>query len=142
MQSIGLLEQSLDLGVLLSKFPLQSRNFTSATSLSELSRVLSTACLVTSETLNLFLKTELFKDQDVCAVEDQGQKDGEAGEVHISLRVELAGVDLCTDWATDYFGRGSFTGGLGLLEVDSVDTVETVDEQNQDEDKGDLGWDC
>ena len=49
------------------------------------------------------LKTKLIKYHDVGAVEDEGQKEGEAAEVHVSLRVELACLDLCTGTASKRF---------------------------------------
>lgn len=48
----------------------------------------------------LLLKAENIEDHDVGTVEDERQEQGEAAEIHVALRVELAGLNLHTLNAT------------------------------------------
>jgi len=44
--------------------------------------------------LDLVLEAEEFEDHGVGAVENQGEEKREAAEVHVTLRIELAGLDF------------------------------------------------
>lgn len=46
--------------------------------------------------LKLLLEAEHLEDHDVGPVEDQGQEEGKAAKVHVTLRVELARLHFMT----------------------------------------------
>lgn len=66
---------------------------------------------------------------------------GFASDVQVTLRVELAGLDLGT--VTTHYRLCVRTAGSGFCQftLDTVDTVDRVDEENENEDKGDLWTD-
>ena len=107
--------------------------------------------------LDGLFETEGLKDEDVGAVEDQGQEEGEAAEVHVALGVEFAGLD--------FHAAGAFKHGLAVVHtsamfnviiggevvvilvsllrlcefhLDAVDAVDAINEEDEDEDKGNL----
>jgi len=160
-QALGLLLQSLNIAVPGGKLSLETANLAHFTSVIEASSTLALVNLgVTLHAPVLLLETEDVKDHAVGAVEDERKEKGEATEVHVALRVKLAGLDLHTLWSAN--GRDtvqvsmwvvctsqkkqevslpSIGGALGSrrkLKLNAVNAVDTVDEQYQDEDKRNL----
>lgn len=93
-QTLALLLESLDVAILGRELFLQSANLTNRAGLRETGGVLAAGLLVTLEQLDAVFETENLEDHDIGTVEDQGQEEGEATEVHVALRVELAGLHL------------------------------------------------
>ena len=101
-QALGLLLQGLNVAVLGGKLSLEAANLARITSIVETSSALALVNLgVTLHAPVLLLETEDVKDHAVGAIEDEGKKEGEAAEVHIALRVKLAGLDLHTLGSTN-----------------------------------------
>lgn len=93
-QAFALLLKSLDVTILgLNKFG-QTTDLANGASLGDASGVLATGLLVAVEETNAVLKTEDLEDHGVGAVENQGEEESESTEVHVALRVELAGLNL------------------------------------------------
>lgn len=90
-ETLSLLLESLNVTVLGSELLLQTANLANAAGLVELSVLGSIGTLQLSV---LKLETENIEDHTVGAVEDQREEEGEAAEVHVALRVELASLDL------------------------------------------------
>lgn len=95
MQLLALLLEVLEILLLLLQFLAQGTNLSGLACGSELSTLLGIVAgtLVSSETV---LKAHGLDDHDVSAVEDEGEEEGEAAEVHVTLRVELASLDFET----------------------------------------------
>lgn len=90
-EALGLLLEGLNVTVLSSKLLLQTADLADALGLVELGVLGSVGALQLSV---LKLETEDVKDHAVGTVEDQREEEGEATEVHVALRVELASLDL------------------------------------------------
>lgn len=90
-ETLSLLLKSLNVTVLGSKLLLQTADLANAAGLVELGVLGSIGTLHLSV---LKLETEHLEDHGVGAVEDQREEEGEAAEVHVALRVELASLDL------------------------------------------------
>ena len=93
-KTLALLLQGLKLAVLLPQGLLELRDLAKLTSIAETRLALLALGVTGGETLVLLLKTQDFEDHGVGAVEDEGKEEGEAAQVHVALRVELAGLDL------------------------------------------------
>lgn len=94
LQTFSLFLKILDIAVLGFEFLLKTTNLTNAACFGDTCGILTAGLLVTFEKLDAVLKTENFDNHDVGTIEDQGEKQGEAAKVHVSLRVELAGLDF------------------------------------------------
>ena len=105
LEAISLLLQNLNIFLLLREFLLQAANLAQTASLVELA-IGGLGLGVAVETHNLGLEAELVEDHDVGAVEDQGEEEREAAEVHVALGVELAGLHFHAGGATESFGAG------------------------------------
>lgn len=92
-QALSLLPQRLDIAVLLLNLGTEAGDLAGLAGRGQLLRLLSLAvgALVL---LKLLLETQDFQDHDVGAVQDEREEEGEAAEVHVTLAVELAGLDL------------------------------------------------
>lgn len=90
-ETLSLLLEGLDVAVLGSKLLLQAADLANVLGLVELGVLGSVGALQLSV---LKLETEDVKDHAVGTVEDQREEEGEATEVHVALRVELASLDL------------------------------------------------
>ena len=95
-QTLALLLQSLNVVLTSLELLLESSDLSHITSSSQLSRILATGPLVALVHLNLVFKTKDIEDHGVSAVQDEGEEKGEAAEVHVALRVKLAGLDFHT----------------------------------------------
>lgn len=93
-QAFTLLLHCLQLTILLGQPILQLANLTRLAGLRELLRFLTLGLWVALVALDLVFEPERVEDHDVGAVEDEGEEEGEAAEVHVALRVEFAGLDL------------------------------------------------
>ena len=96
METLALLLEVLDVAVALPDSLLELGHLTEFASGAETRLALLALGVAASETLVLLLKAQDFEDHGVGAVEDQGEEEGEAAEVHVALGVELAGLDLHT----------------------------------------------
>lgn len=96
-EALGLLLESLNVAVLGGKLFLQTTNLSGTTGVVESTGALALVDgRVTLHASVLLLKTENVEDHGVGAVEDEGEEESETTEVHVALRVELAGLDLHT----------------------------------------------
>lgn len=93
MQLLTLLLQGLEVLLLLGKLILEGGKLTRLASHGEFLALLGVlvGALVGLEAV---LETHDLHDHDVGAVEDEGEEEGEAAEVHVALGVELAGLDF------------------------------------------------
>lgn len=107
LEALMLLLHNLKIAVFLVQLLLETGNLARLTSISELLRFLPFEFWVATETLDLFLETELVEDHDVGAVENEGQEEGKAAEIHVALRVELAGLDLHAGRAAKRLGSSN-----------------------------------
>jgi len=156
-EPVGLLLQHVDVAIPLLQLILQAADFSNITSIGELLLRFVASKLVAVEALDLLLQTQDVEDHGVGAVEDEGEEEGEAAEVHVALGVEFAGLDFHPLAA----GRGpiessvcgavpiwielpnlrsgaSLTLGLAKLDLHAVNAVHRVDEEDEDEDESDL----
>jgi hypothetical protein len=92
LHALDLLLQVLHVAILAGKLLLESANLTGTTNVLERLSALNLG--VTLEGLDLLLQAENIEDHDVGAVQDEGEEQGKTAEVHVTLRVELAGLDL------------------------------------------------
>jgi hypothetical protein len=154
---LDLLLQILHVTVLGSELVLELANLTGATDILK-RRALLGACL-SLVVLELLLETEGVENHNVGAVEDEGEEQGKSAQVHVALRVELAGLNLHALDAT----KTGLSGGpisqccvtelfinlpslwvvaeAGELNLNSVDAVDAVYEEDEDEDKRYLHFD-
>lgn len=88
---LDLLLQVLHVTVLGSELVLELANLTGATDILERRALLACLSLVV---LELLLEAEGVENHNVGAVEDEGEEQGKSAQVHVALRVELAGLDL------------------------------------------------
>lgn len=90
---LALLLEGLEVHLLVSKLLLQLGNLTCITSSGKLLALLGVlvGSLIRAE---LVLETHDLEDHNVGAVEDERQEEGEAAKVHVTLGVELAGLDF------------------------------------------------
>lgn len=95
-QALALLLQGLDVVLTSLELLLESSDLSHITSSSQLSRILAAGPLVSLVHLNLVFKAKDIEDHGVSAVQDKGEEKGEAAEVHVALRVELAGLNFHT----------------------------------------------
>ena len=156
-EPVGLLLQHIDVAIPLLQLILKAADLSNITSIGELLLRLITTELVAMEALHFLLQTQDVEDHGVGAVEDEGEEEGEAAEVHVALGVEFAGLDFHPLAA----GRGpiessvcgavpiwielpnlrsgaSLTLGLAKLDLHAVNAVHRVDEEDEDEDESDL----
>jgi len=110
-KTLALLLQRLKLTVLLPQSLLELRNLAKLTSIAKTRLALLALGVASGEALVLLLKAQNFEDHGVGAVEDEGEEESEAAQVHVALRVELAGLNLHA-LAT---GDGAVTLVSGLL---------------------------
>ena len=150
---LDLLLQVLHVTVLGSELVLELANLTGATDILERRALLACLSLVV---LELLLEAEGVENHNVGAVEDEGEEQGKSAQVHVALRVELAGLDLHAFAAGNgavkllvyccvIFCRNrnipsgtALLLGHGKLELHPVDAVDAVNKQDEDEDKCDL----
>jgi hypothetical protein len=92
LHALDLLLQVLHVTILAGKLLLESTDLASTTNLLEGFSALDAG--IALEVLDLLLEAENIENHDVGAVENEGQEQGEAAEVHVALRVELAGLNL------------------------------------------------
>ena len=158
-QPLALTLQRLDITVPLLQLLLESTNLAHLTRVRQLVLRLVVGGLVATQTLDFLLEAQDVEDHHVGAVEDEGEEEGEAAEVHVALGVEFAGLDFHAFAAgygavkksrlvggkdraviVDVDLRGGSSGVLraGQLDLDAVDAVHAVDEEDEDEDEGDL----
>ena len=107
-ETLTLFLEGLNVTILLGQLVLQFANLPGSASLGESFRLLTLSLWVTFVALDLLFETESVEDHDICPVEDQGQEEGEATEVHIALRVELACLDFHTSRPFEH-GRARMT---------------------------------
>lgn len=115
--------------------------------------------------LDLLLQTQNFEDHNVGAVEDKREEKREAAEVHVALRVKLAGLHFETlvshncrsirsqlsqpicklSYKLAFEGVhvrlrriAAVLSGSRQFELNPIHAVDTINEENQDEDKCDL----
>lgn len=93
VELLGLLLEVLEILVLLLELLLESSKLAGLAGDSQFLALLGVlgGALVG---LKLVLQAHDFKDHDVGAVENQGKEQCEAAEVHVALRVKLAGLDF------------------------------------------------
>ena len=157
-KTLALLLHGLKLAVLLPQSLLELRNLAKLTSIAETRLALLALGVAGSEALVLLFKTQNFENHGVGAVEDERKEEGEAAQIHVALRVELAGLDLHAFAAGDgavilsvdcyaIFCKShnlpsgtALLLGHGELDLDPVDAVDAVNEQDEDEDKCDLQY--
>ena len=157
-KTLALLLHGLKLAVLLPQSLLELRNLAKLTSIAETRLALLALGVAGSEALVLLFKTQNFENHGVGAVEDERKEEGEAAQIHVALRVELAGLDLHAFAAGDGAvilsvdcyaifckihnspGGTALLLGHGELDLDPVDAVDAVNEQDEDEDKCDLQY--
>lgn len=157
-EALALLLESLDVTLTLGELFLQLGDLAELTSLAETGLALLALGVAASEALVLLLEAQDVEDHGVGAVEDEGEEEGEATEVHVALRVELAGLDFHALAASDgtlwllalvmrlwgesrsLLGCAALLLGHGELDLDPVDAVDAVDEQDENEDEGDLDF--
>lgn len=92
VEALALLLEGLEVEVLLGQLLLERSN---------LVRALAGEVLVAVVGADLVLEADDVLNHDIGAVEDQGQEQGEAAEVHVALGVELAGLDFGALMAED-----------------------------------------
>ena len=158
-QALALLLEGLNVTVLGLDDFLKTANLADIASLGDAGRVLAASLLVAVEKTDAVLETENLEDHGVGAVENQGEEKSETTQVHVALRVELAGLDLhavgaevggavnsqlaLVRWDTVNWNSlphaGTFLGEGGKLLLDTVHAVHGVNEQDEDEDECDLG---
>lgn len=95
-QPLTLLLEVLDVTILGFNFFLKSTDLADRASFGDAGRVFATGLLVAVEDANAVLKTKDLEDHGVGAVEDEREEEGESTQIHVALRVELAGLDLHT----------------------------------------------
>jgi hypothetical protein len=92
LHALDLLLQVLHVAVFAGELLLERTDLASTT------HILEGLCTlyagVALDGLDFLLEAENIENHDVGAVEDEGQEQGEAAEVHVALRVELAGLNL------------------------------------------------
>jgi len=156
-EPVGLLLQHIDVAIPLLQLILQTADLSDITSIGELLLRLVASKLVAVEALDLLLQTQDVQDHGVGAVEDEGEEEGEAAEVHVALGVEFAGLDLHPLAASRGSMKSSVCGavplwiellslhsdaslalGLGKFDLNAVNAVHRVDEEDEDEDESDL----
>ena len=116
LEALTLLLERLNVPILLCQLVLQLANFSGTTCLSKLVRILARSLRVTLVALDLLFETESVEDHDIGAVEDEGEEEGEAAEIHVALGVELAGLHFHAAGAFEHGGTGldiSYVGSLG-----------------------------
>jgi hypothetical protein len=104
LEAVPLLLQVGNVAVLGFQLLLKLSNLADTTSVAELCRSAALGRWVTIQTLNFLFETKDVKDHDVSAVEDEGKEEGEAAKVHVTLRVELARLNLHTGGSTKLSG--------------------------------------
>jgi hypothetical protein len=117
LESLGLLLHCGNLLVLLLKLSLELANLVCAVFAVQLLALLATSIWTALIHFHLLFEAEDIKDETVGAVEDQGQEEGEAGEVHVALRVELAGLDFHSLGADGSSLSGSSQLGFSVVNV-------------------------
>lgn len=137
VQRTSLLLERLDVLVSLLDLLLQVRNLAGITSGGKLLGLLG-VLVGTLVLLDSLLKAKNLEDHDVGSVQNQGQEQGEAAEVHVALGVELSGLDLQSFVTHDCSYSITTVGNGGKFDLDPVDPVDTVDKENEDEDERDL----
>lgn len=155
-KTLALLLQGCKIIVSLLQLALEAANLAGIASITKSRSCLALLGVLTLVTLDLLLKAQNVKDHGVGAVQDEREKECEAAEVHVALRVELAGLNLhalTTGDGTIYHvstGRGEVKLSLNLrcgstlllsiakLELDAIDAIYAIHEQNENEDEGDL----
>ena len=148
---LDLLLQVLHVTILGSELVLELTNLTGATNLLERGALLG-ACL-SLVVLELLLEAEGVENHNVGAVEDEREEQGKSAQVHVALRVELAGLDLhALDATKTGLPGGSISqccvseifvnlpslrvvAEAGELNLNSVDAVDAVYEEDEDEDE-------
>lgn len=149
-----MLFQGLDVLLLSDKFLPEARGFI-------------TAVLTRPLLLEFHLKIEVFNNEVLGSVQDQGEEEGETAEIHVSLGVEFSGLNFHTLGANcspilrtvttfisffiprqkSGFRRKSKEKGIrcGIVPAKSeqfllhaVNTVDAVEEKDEDEDKANL----
>jgi len=102
LHALHLLLEVLHVAVFGSELFLESTNFTSTANVLE--RLATLDIWVALHGLDLLLEAENIKDHDVGSVQDEGEEESEAAQVHVALRVELAGLYLHALDATEAVG--------------------------------------
>lgn len=152
-KALGLLLHGLQVAVLLGQLLSKLADLPSIARVGQLLGLLSGRFWVAFVLLDFLLKTEHIQNHGVCSVEDQREEEGETAQVHVALRVELAGLDFHTlmahhrssangiSFLNRRFGllwgdlRALLLLALCELHLHTIDAVHAVNEQNQDEDK-------
>lgn len=93
-QALTLLLQNLNILIALAELLLQRGDFAQLTRLAELLVRLIVGGLLAAQGLDFGFQTQRVEDERVGAVQDEGEEEGEAAEVHVALGVELAGLDF------------------------------------------------
>lgn len=93
LEALRLLLEGGDIAVLLIELAAEGADLASLAGLGQLGALLGVAvgALIL---LELLLKAKDIEDHHVRAVEDEREEQGEAAEVHVALRVELARLDF------------------------------------------------
>ena len=115
-EALTLLLERLNVPILLRQLILQPADLPGTTCLSKLIRIFARSLGVTLEALDFLFETESIEDHDIGAVEDEGEEEGEAAEIHVALGVELAGLHFHAARAFEHGGTGldiSDAGSLG-----------------------------
>ncbi len=98
-EALTLLLECLHVTVLLRQLVLQLADLSGTSSLRQPLRLFPLGFWVAFVLLDLLFEAESVENHDIGAVEDQRQEEGEATEVHVTLRVEFAGLDFHTSGA-------------------------------------------
>ena len=105
-ESLTLFLQRLDIPLLLRQLVLQFANLARVAGLGEFVGFLARGFGVAFVAFDFFFEAEGVEYHDVGAVQDEGEEEGEAAEVHVALGVEFAGLDFHAAGAFEHGGAG------------------------------------
>lgn len=94
LKSLSLLLQGLLVLLFLCEFLLKVSNLVGSVSWAQLLTLSTTGTWLALVLHELLFQAESIEDHDVHSVENEGEEESEAGEVHVSLGVELSGLDF------------------------------------------------
>jgi hypothetical protein len=156
VQSCKLALRCIQFLVLLAKLSLELTDLICTALSAELLAFLSTSVGIALVHLDLLFQAEDVENHDVGAVENEGEEESEATKVHVTLRVELASLDLHTLGTHGCSSAGHVSVAfradgpdlhrcaVALLRVcrhlnlNAVDTVDAIKEKDQNEDECNL----
>lgn len=112
LETLGLLLEGVEVSILLSELVLQFSDFAGPARLGQALGLFAAGLGVAFVALDFLLEAEGVRDHDVGAVQDEGEEEREAAEVHVALGVEFAGLDFHAAGAFEHGGATGKGGGV------------------------------